>query len=189
MTLISPKTTYVAYFIYKLREDAKGFDQTPVHVLISFIEIKGCQKSRSVYLDTNNAVRSRKREDGWLRIEMGEFFKDAGEDGAINIILKDMNKGDSKSGLIIQGIELWPKHGSTPETLIAKKVYMIKATELKYLDVENPKCWHQVPPQIREDGWLEIKMGEFVNSEGEDGVVRMVLGEMKRHDSKSGLVI
>ncbi|KAF6163792.1 hypothetical protein GIB67_012151 [Kingdonia uniflora] len=271
---LSPKTTYVAYFIYKLRAGAKGFDQTPVHVLISFIEIKGCQKSRSVYLDTNNAVWSRKRKDGWLEIEMGEFFNDAGEDGAINMILKDMNRGDSKSGLIIQGIELRPKHASTPETLIAKKAYMIKATDLKYLDAENPKCWQyitdprfgkvaqlldvpkrrasgtkvtaametrelspkttyeayfvyklnreaegfkqmpakalisfigmedserstsvylnpnsQVPPQIREDGWLEIKMGEFFNSEGEDGVVHMILKEIKRRDSKSGLVI
>ncbi|KAF6173987.1 hypothetical protein GIB67_039938 [Kingdonia uniflora] len=111
--VLSPKTTYGVYFVYKLNLDAKGFVQTPVEALISFVEIKNTERFRSVYLDPDNQVPSQKREDGWLEIEMGEFFNDQGEDGAVHMILSEMKHGNSKSGLIIMGIELRPKHNTS----------------------------------------------------------------------------
>ncbi|KAF6171633.1 hypothetical protein GIB67_014182 [Kingdonia uniflora] len=138
---LSPRTTYGVYFVYKLSSDAKGFNKTPVQVLISFVKFPTCQKSRIVYLDPNNEIPPRTRKDRWLEIEMGEFFNAEGEDGLVYIILKETKSCESKIGITIRGIELRPKQSFTPEILLAKEGYMIKATELKYFDAENPKSW------------------------------------------------
>lgn len=52
--------------------------------------------------------RPSKREDGWMEIELGEFF--VGEEGE-EVIMKLMEvKGyQLKGGLIIEGIEVRPK--------------------------------------------------------------------------------
>ncbi|XP_042501121.1 F-box protein PP2-B10-like [Macadamia integrifolia] len=54
-------------------------------------------------------IRPKKREDGWMEIEMGEFFNERGEDGEVEMSLMEVKGGQWKSGLIIQGIELRPK--------------------------------------------------------------------------------
>ncbi|XP_042501084.1 F-box protein PP2-B10-like [Macadamia integrifolia] len=51
----------------------------------------------------------KKREDGWMEIEMGEFFNERGEDGEVEMTLMEVKGGHWKAGLIIQGIELRPK--------------------------------------------------------------------------------
>ncbi|RWR96599.1 putative F-box protein PP2-B12 [Cinnamomum micranthum f. kanehirae] len=50
------------------------------------------------------------RSDGWMEIEMGEFFNDEGEEGDIEMSLMEV-KGGQKSGLIVEGIEMRPSHG------------------------------------------------------------------------------
>lgn len=49
------------------------------------------------------------REDGWLEIELGEFYNHGGDDGEIVMTLKETMSGHWKSGLIVEGIELRPK--------------------------------------------------------------------------------
>ncbi|XP_010241135.1 PREDICTED: putative F-box protein PP2-B12 isoform X1 [Nelumbo nucifera] len=51
----------------------------------------------------------REREDGWMEIQMGEFFNGPGEDGEVEMSLMEVKGGHWKSGIIIQGIELRPK--------------------------------------------------------------------------------
>lgn len=44
-------------------------------------------------------------------------------------------------------------------------------------------------PKEREDGWLEVKLGEFFNKEGEDGELEMSFLEVKGGNWKRGLVV
>ncbi|OAY23416.1 putative F-box protein PP2-B12 [Manihot esculenta] len=44
-------------------------------------------------------------------------------------------------------------------------------------------------PKEREDGWLEVKLGEFFNKEGEDGELEMSFLEVKGGHWKRGLVV
>ncbi|KAJ9167091.1 hypothetical protein P3X46_021767 [Hevea brasiliensis] len=44
-------------------------------------------------------------------------------------------------------------------------------------------------PKERADGWLEIKLGEFFNKEGEDGELEMSVLELKGGHWKGGLVV
>ncbi|XP_020700850.2 F-box protein PP2-B10 isoform X2 [Dendrobium catenatum] len=44
-------------------------------------------------------------------------------------------------------------------------------------------------PQTRQDGWMEILLGEFYNEEGDDGDVAMSLLEIKGGNWKNGLIV
>ncbi|VYS49291.1 unnamed protein product [Arabidopsis thaliana] len=44
-------------------------------------------------------------------------------------------------------------------------------------------------PKARDDGWLEIELGEFETREGEDDVVNMILTEVKGYQLKGGILI
>ncbi|GMY14099.1 F-box protein At2g02240-like [Fagus crenata] len=50
----------------------------------------------------------KERADGWLEIELGEFFN-GGEDGELEMSILEVKGGDWKGGLIVQGIEIRPK--------------------------------------------------------------------------------
>ncbi|KAM0941901.1 putative phloem protein [Dioscorea sansibarensis] len=47
----------------------------------------------------------------------------------------------------------------------------------------------QVSPVTREDGWMEIELGEFDNDFGDDGEVEVSFMEVKRLHWKSGLIV
>ncbi|KAM0878886.1 hypothetical protein ACQ4PT_034592 [Festuca glaucescens] len=48
-----------------------------------------------------------KRADGWMELELGEFFNAGdGEDGEVSFSLMETKGGNWKSGLIVQGIEI-----------------------------------------------------------------------------------
>ena len=51
---------------------------------------------------------TREREDGWLEIELGEFYSD-GSDEEVKMSLKEVKGEHLKYGLIVEGIELRPK--------------------------------------------------------------------------------
>nr|TKS11172.1 F-box family protein [Populus alba] len=59
----------------------------------------------------NNGQYPNKREDGWLEIELGEFFCKEGEDGELEMSVQEVKGGDWKGGLIVEGIEIRPKEG------------------------------------------------------------------------------
>nr|CAB3469588.1 unnamed protein product [Digitaria exilis] len=55
-----------------------------------------------------NILLPRERADGWKEVELGDFYIDEGQDGEICISLRETS-ATSKSGLIVQGIEIRPK--------------------------------------------------------------------------------
>nr|AWL54296.1 phloem protein 2-11 [Boehmeria nivea] len=146
--LLSPETTYGAYFVYKFaaaeEEEAIaeaeaeavaeaeaeaaeewgnlmpvqffrefGFYQEPVQMRVNF---QGQENGgmRSVFLVPlrNISPLARERGDGWMEVEMGEFFNERGDDGSVLCGLKAVDDFNSKSGLIVEGIEIRPKAGT-----------------------------------------------------------------------------
>ncbi|KAG5225167.1 F-box protein [Salix suchowensis] len=51
----------------------------------------------------------KKRGDGWLEIELGDFFCKEGEDGELEMNVQEVKSGNWKGGLIVEGIEIRPK--------------------------------------------------------------------------------
>ncbi|KAG0453087.1 hypothetical protein HPP92_025751 [Vanilla planifolia] len=50
-----------------------------------------------------------RRRDGWMEVLLGDFYNEDGEDGEIDMCLKEINSGQWKHGLIVQGIEIRSK--------------------------------------------------------------------------------
>ncbi|XP_021619846.1 F-box protein At2g02240 [Manihot esculenta] len=61
--------------------------------------------------EKNKGEYPKEREDGWVEIELGEFFNNKGEEGELEMSISEVNGGDWKGGLIILGIEIRPKRG------------------------------------------------------------------------------
>jgi len=59
----------------------------------------------------NNGQHPKERGDGWLEIELGEFFCKEGEDGELEMSVQEVKSGDWKGGLTVEGIEIRPKEG------------------------------------------------------------------------------
>jgi len=57
----------------------------------------------------NNDQFPKERGDGWLEMELGEYINKSGEAGKLEICLQEVEGGNWKSGLILQGIEIRPK--------------------------------------------------------------------------------
>ncbi|KAF9611185.1 hypothetical protein IFM89_027499 [Coptis chinensis] len=55
----------------------------------------------------------RERGDGWMEIELGDFYNGQGEDGVVEMCLQEVKAGHWKCGLIVEGIEVRPKGIST----------------------------------------------------------------------------
>ncbi|KAK9160561.1 hypothetical protein Syun_006902 [Stephania yunnanensis] len=50
------------------------------------------------------------RGDGWMEVEMGEFYNEGGDQRDVQMSLTEIKGGHWKAGLIVQGIELRPKN-------------------------------------------------------------------------------
>ncbi|KAL7105441.1 hypothetical protein ACP275_07G044600 [Erythranthe tilingii] len=133
--LLSPNTNYAAYLVFKLMEDHEGLDCSS-KASIKFVrekngsEIEEVDKTISnVYIvprvmgrrirrrgglsETNADDRvSRVRSDGWLEIELGDFFICDGDKFDIQVQVYETEHLNWKRGLIIEGIELRPKEVS-----------------------------------------------------------------------------
>ncbi|KAE8009886.1 hypothetical protein FH972_006293 [Carpinus fangiana] len=56
--------------------------------------------------------RPKERGDGWLEMELGEFFNGGeDDDGEVEMSVLEVKGGNWKGGLIVQGIEIRPKRG------------------------------------------------------------------------------
>ncbi|KAL9684366.1 hypothetical protein QQ045_021802 [Rhodiola kirilowii] len=51
----------------------------------------------------------KQRLDGWLEIELGEYFIKGGEVGQLEMSLSEIKSRNWKAGLVVQGIEVRPK--------------------------------------------------------------------------------
>ena len=68
-----------------------------------------CQPPRPRVKDEDDE-RPKERGDGWLEMELGEFFNGGGDDdGEVEMSVLEVKGGNWKGGLIVQGIEIRPK--------------------------------------------------------------------------------
>ncbi|KDP23436.1 hypothetical protein JCGZ_23269 [Jatropha curcas] len=131
--MLSPNTTYIAYLVLKISDRAYGLDLIPSEVSVEV----GNQKSRNtVYLRRSQdskkqqlerlffanrvqMLRSRvteedsrvpsERQDGWMEIELGEFFNGQNEEEVVIMSFKEVKGQHLKGGLTVEGIEVRPK--------------------------------------------------------------------------------
>ncbi|XP_057426274.1 F-box protein PP2-B11-like [Lotus japonicus] len=115
---LSPNTQYGAFLVFKIKHYSYEFRDYPVELSLKNV-CSGQSMTKNVclwdpYLDGRRphyrveglqcpSVRS----DGWLEIEMGEFFNSGLEDEDLQMSVTEMQ--DYKSGLILEGIEVRPK--------------------------------------------------------------------------------
>jgi hypothetical protein len=115
--MLSPATLYTAYLVFKVTTGSFGFEDQPVEVAVGVVGSDGHKRKRSVFLDTergrrqrNQTVPAARRGDGWLEIELGEFFNGGdGDDGEVEMSVLEVKGGNWKGGLIVQGFEIRPK--------------------------------------------------------------------------------
>lgn len=123
--MLSPRTAYGAYLITKLADRAYGLDSLPSEVSL---EVGKFKSQGTVYLSTahqkalavDKHVRSSnrvleghlcERTDGWMEIELGSFYNDGCDDNKnVKMSLKEVKGAHLKGGLIVEGIEIRPKH-------------------------------------------------------------------------------
>ncbi|XP_061342639.1 putative F-box protein PP2-B12 [Gastrolobium bilobum] len=112
---LSPNTQYAAYLVFKMI-DGIGFRHSPVELSVG--SLHGQTTTHTVCLDPNLGSRPHRRvvglplpnerSDGWLEIEMGEFFNSGLED-EVQMSVVEIKCGNWKSGLVLEGIEVRPK--------------------------------------------------------------------------------
>ncbi|TXG68562.1 hypothetical protein EZV62_003497 [Acer yangbiense] len=111
---LSSKTNYVAYLVFKFANHRHGFEDRPIE-LSFYLEGRECEtrRNKKVVLDPQrNSLPQpyQLRGDGWMEIEMGEFFNEHGADGVVVCSLFDFDRFSPKGGLIVEGIQLRPKN-------------------------------------------------------------------------------
>ncbi|GER39840.1 F-box family protein [Striga asiatica] len=114
--MLSPGTCYVAYLVFTLKPEADGFYNNPAE---AFVELAGHESERrSVFIHSdgahtaNDSKHPTQRGDGWMEVELGEYFVEGGEDADLELGVHNvwnMRNGNWKSGFVFQGIEVRPK--------------------------------------------------------------------------------
>ncbi|XP_058182261.1 putative F-box protein PP2-B12 [Rhododendron vialii] len=120
--MLSPNTTYTAYLIFKIIDQRHtGLESLPVKASVRFVNGEDeyeDNNSSTVFLKLRtlrsvgggqNGRLPQTRKDGWMEIELGEFYNDVADDGEVEMRLREVSS--SKSGLIVEGIEVRPKVG------------------------------------------------------------------------------
>ncbi|XP_068662968.1 F-box protein PP2-B10-like [Aristolochia californica] len=132
--LLSPKTTYIAYLVVKIDPEGYGLDNAPAELCVKLgdqlsvhpallklpsiprrrptVPMTGLLRWRNSYFEENWPADGRvplDRGDGWMELELGEFYTDEGNYGEVEFSLMEVKGGDWKRGLIVDGIEIRPK--------------------------------------------------------------------------------
>ncbi|XVF31418.1 hypothetical protein REPUB_Repub16aG0144400 [Reevesia pubescens] len=116
--MLTPNTNYGAYLLMKISDQAYGLDLMPSEITLKV----GNQEvsCSSVFLQHQNMSKKqmemwksirgnyqgivREREDGWMEIELGNFF--SGEkDEDVNMSLMEVKGCHLKGGIVIEGIK------------------------------------------------------------------------------------
>ncbi|KAJ1417154.1 Phloem protein 2-like [Sesbania bispinosa] len=112
--MLSPKTLYKAYLKVKIADRAYGLDSLPSEVSI---EVGNYKSQGTVYIRPTCRRNGKaschchcKPQDEWLEIELGSFFTQSDSDEEVRMCLKEVKGVHLKGGLIVDGIEIRPKH-------------------------------------------------------------------------------
>eukprot|EP00268_Persea_americana_P050272 TRINITY_DN5450_c0_g1_i7.p1 TRINITY_DN5450_c0_g1~~TRINITY_DN5450_c0_g1_i7.p1 ORF type:complete len:204 (-),score=35.53 TRINITY_DN5450_c0_g1_i7:282-893(-) len=106
--ILSPKTTYKVYLVIKFSGHAPGLKHAETSVKLGSHESNKIVFLLEAVPDGVDGQVPQVRSDGWMEIEMGEFFNDEGEEGDVEMTFKQTKDLGWKSGLIIQGMEIRP---------------------------------------------------------------------------------
>lgn len=135
---LSPNTLYGAHLIFKLSDHAFGLDLMPFETSIEMgnrvrpgmAHLQRPDKKKRLLKSLMYASRSEmlrkhwgmggdrrgggvpsEREDGWMEVEVGEFFLmgDGEGDEEVRMSLKQVKGYQLKGGLVVEGIEVRPK--------------------------------------------------------------------------------
>lgn len=143
-SLLSPDTNYAVYLVFKMPEGTYGFyhpaevavktaggketqsvylDPQEGHnqryqivprrigVFNRFRSMTGMQPSMQ---REGDGKLPKQRPDGWLEIEIGEFWTRRDEDEEVEMTVLDIKGGNWKGGLVLEGMEIRPKVVSVP---------------------------------------------------------------------------
>ncbi|KAF8117023.1 hypothetical protein N665_0012s0038 [Sinapis alba] len=116
--ILSPRTHYSAYVVYKTRSGCHGFRDLPIQVGIGLVGQKATKRficfdesaDRIKRWGRRELMKSKERQDGWIEAEIGDFFNELGSE-EIELSIIDITSPYWKRGLIIQGIEFRPVKG------------------------------------------------------------------------------
>ncbi|KAH7521824.1 hypothetical protein FEM48_Zijuj07G0073100 [Ziziphus jujuba var. spinosa] len=109
--ILLPKSTYGAYFVYKLNKRSWASKKIPVESRVYFEgeeEFHEHEGGHKVFLDPSGDEQElcKVREDGWLEVEIGEFFNDGREDKRVVVCsLMETDEYITKSVLVVEGVE------------------------------------------------------------------------------------
>lgn len=125
---------YGAYLIIKISDRAYGLDSEAAEISIEIggrraskgkAYLGSKQKSNSSVLENGmemmvtsklidkggeNEQIPREKEDGWVEIELGKFFNGVCDDDEVKMSLKEVKGYQLKGGIIVEGMEVRPKH-------------------------------------------------------------------------------
>ncbi|KAK0581587.1 hypothetical protein LWI29_015502 [Acer saccharum] len=108
-SLLSPMTTYIAYLVFA-KNTICWVDDDPAEVYVGLSGSDNGQ-NRTVYIHReqqdgeDDGFYPKKRADGWLETELGEFFNGGDEEGELLVTIKS----EMKEGFLTQGIEIRPE--------------------------------------------------------------------------------
>ncbi|XP_062084252.1 putative F-box protein PP2-B12 [Humulus lupulus] len=116
VSMLSPLTLYTAYLVFKVRhEDFYGFKTQVGNTTIGFVGsgeiVRGTAAVDGDYYEREEGDGHnypKERRDGWMEIELGEFFYDGRQEGELEMKFQDLSS-HWKDGLIVLGIEIRPK--------------------------------------------------------------------------------
>ncbi|KAG6431241.1 hypothetical protein SASPL_109319 [Salvia splendens] len=103
--LLSSESCYAAYLVFGFAEMYANLNSA-VSIVRNFYSEPGIgypeEQANMVKFQEGN-----ERDDGWMEIQLGEFYVDAGENGQVQVQLLDTSDY-IMSGLILEGIEFRP---------------------------------------------------------------------------------
>lgn len=135
--MLSPNTMYGAYLLIKITHQAYGLDLVPSETFLemenqtvsantAYLSFKDDKKHHLEGLFYGNRKQmmkarvntegggdesfARERDDGWMEIELGEFFSgdEEDDDREVKMSLREVKGYQLKGGLVIEGIEVRP---------------------------------------------------------------------------------
>ncbi|KAJ0779367.1 putative phloem protein [Helianthus annuus] len=82
--MLSPKTTYVAYLVFRVTRDSWGLSALG-KTIVTFGGVRN--ETSNVYLQQprTQAHTQTPRSDGWMEIKLGEFYNNNGDEGEIEM--------------------------------------------------------------------------------------------------------
>uniref|UniRef100_M1B3L4 F-box protein PP2-B10 n=1 Tax=Solanum tuberosum TaxID=4113 RepID=M1B3L4_SOLTU len=114
--MLSKRTKYVVYLMFKLAEEHWGLENANAFVrFVNCVSDKEAEERASRVSLVGENVRRRnlkcpqRRVDGWMEIELGSFINDTGDDEDVDARLIEITQLHGKGGLIVQGIEFSPE--------------------------------------------------------------------------------